>query len=76
MGQIFSGPTPPSYSFKLDFDNTKPADSSGEIDVAGLLERTRAALDEIQNYKVRHPLYLQIADKLPEIDRGRARRSQ
>jgi len=51
MGQIFSGPTPPSYSFKLDFDNTKPADSSGEIDVAGLLERTRAALDEIQNYK-------------------------
>lgn len=67
MGQIFSGATAPSYSFKLDFDHTKPVDSSGKIDVASLLERTQTALNEIQNYKVRIGCYLRSQPCFSEI---------
>lgn len=58
MGQIFSGTTPPSYSFKLDFESAEPVASMSpvtgdDIDMKALLARAEDALVQIQDYKVR-----------------------
>lgn len=55
MGAIFSGPTPASYNYRVDWDSDKVGDPSGELDVAPVMERIAAAMAQVENYKSCQP---------------------